>query len=167
LQIVGEKFGRLETFLPELMVAAETARAVTEQVLSPIFREAGSGALAKRGKIVVGSVKEDVRGIGKNVVALMLGVYAFEVVDRGVDLPTREFLDRVIEVEAERVGLSSLMVTSMQCTKGIVDMRDGLGHGDRFSVFWEKPQSRQGSPRESEQTHLGETHWRLQVCALA
>lgn len=124
---VGDRFGRLEIFLPELIDAAETAKAVSEQVVQPRLAASNAGISTIRGKVVLCSVKGDLHDIGKNMVKLMLQVNGFEVFDLGIDVPPREILTEAREVGAEIIGLSSLMTTSMPYMKETVELRDGFG----------------------------------------
>jgi trimethylamine corrinoid protein len=132
---VGDKFGRMEIFLPELMDAADRAQAISDQVIQPMLTASGSDQDVKRGKMVMASVKGDLHDIGKNMVVLMLRVNGFEVFDMGVDVPPRDILDKAKEVEADIVGLSSLMTTSMPYMKECVELRDGFGLKENFSVI--------------------------------
>lgn len=131
---VGDKFGRLEIFLPELIDAAERAKAISEQLVKPLLAEQGGGG-ESRGKVVICSVQGDLHDIGKNMVALMLQVNGFDVIDLGVDVPVRTVLDRAREEQADIVGLSSLMTTSMPYMKEVVELRDGFGLEEEFSVI--------------------------------
>lgn len=135
MEAIGERFGRLEIFLPELMSAADTALAVSEEVLKPAIRELQSSVSLTHGKIVLGSVKGDLHTIGKSMVALMLNVNGFEVLDLGVDVAPKEFIERALEMDADIVGLSSLMTTSMPYMKEVIDLRNGLGHQEKFFVI--------------------------------
>ena len=135
LAIVGEKFGRLDIFLPELIDAAERAKAVSDQVVQPMLAEQQSDAKISRGTIVLCSVQGDLHDIGKNMVSLMLQVNGFQVIDMGVDVPPREILGRAREVNADIVALSSLMTTSMPYMKEVVELRDGLGFKGEFQVI--------------------------------
>ena len=132
---VGEKFGRLEIFLPELMDAADRAKTISDEVVQPKLAASGSDQELVRGKIVIASVKGDLHDIGKNMVVLMLRVNGFEVIDMGVDVAPRDILDKANEVEADIVGLSSLMTTSMPYMKECVELRDGFGFKDNYSVI--------------------------------
>ena len=132
---VGDKFGRMEIFLPELMDAADRAKAISDEVLQPMLTASGSEQEMMRGKIVIASVKGDLHDIGKNMVVLMLRVNGFEVVDMGVDVPPREILEKAKEVKADIIGLSSLMTTSMPYMKECVELRDGFGFKDNFAVI--------------------------------
>lgn len=132
---VGDKFGRMEIFLPELMDAADRAQAISDQVVQPMLTASGSDQDIIRGKIVMASVKGDLHDIGKNMVCLMLRVNGFDVIDMGVDVPPRDVLERAKEVGADLMGLSSLMTTSMPYMKECVELRDGFGHKDDFKVI--------------------------------
>jgi methylmalonyl-CoA mutase cobalamin-binding domain/chain len=132
---VGDKFGRMEIFLPELMDAADRAQKISDDVVQPMLTASNSGQEVIRGKVVIGSVKGDLHDIGKNMVVLMLRVNGFEVIDMGVDVPPREFLDKAKEVKADIVALSSLMTTSMPYMKECVELRDGFGLKDDFAVI--------------------------------
>ena len=135
MAVVGDKFGRLEIFLPELMDAADRAQAISDEVVKPKLAASGSDQELIRGKIVIASVKGDLHDIGKNMVVLMLRVNGFEVVDMGVDVAPRDILEKAKEVEADIIGLSSLMTTSMPYMKECVELRDGFGFKDSFSVI--------------------------------
>lgn len=69
------------------------------------------------------------------MVALMLRVNGFEVVDMGVNVPPRDMLEKAKEVQADIIGLSSLMTTSMPYMKECVELRDGFGHKNDFAVI--------------------------------
>ncbi|NQS91960.1 MAG: cobalamin B12-binding domain-containing protein [Chloroflexi bacterium] len=132
---VGEKFGRMEIFLPELMDAADRAQAISDQVVQPMLTASGSDQEIIRGKIVIASVKGDLHDIGKNMVCLMLRVNGFDVIDMGVNVPPRDILEKAKEVGADIIGLSSLMTTSMPYMKECVELRDGFGHKNDFMVI--------------------------------
>lgn len=132
---VGDKFGRMEIFLPELMDAADRAQTISDEVVQPMLAASGSDQELIRGKIVMASVKGDLHDIGKNMVVLMLRVNGFEVFDMGVDVAPRDILDKAKEVEADIIGLSSLMTTSMPYMKECVELRDGFGLKGDFAVI--------------------------------
>jgi methylmalonyl-CoA mutase cobalamin-binding domain/chain len=132
---IGDKFGRMEIFLPELMDAADRAQAISTDVLQPLLTASNSGQSVTRGKIVIGSVRGDLHDIGKNMVVLMLRVNGFEVIDMGVDVPPRDIIEKAKEVKADIVGLSSLMTTSMPYMKECVELRDGFGLKNNFAVI--------------------------------
>jgi trimethylamine corrinoid protein len=132
---VGDKFGRLEIFLPELMDAAEKAKAISEEVIKPALAASGTSGGESRGMVVICSVQGDLHDIGKNMVSLMLQVNGFDVIDLGVNVPVREALNRARDEGADILGLSSLMTTSMPYMKECVQLRDGLGLRERFHII--------------------------------
>lgn len=134
MQEIGDRFGRLEIFMPELMMAADSAKVVNEKVLKPLIAAHPGGTGAARGTVLIGSVLGDLHDIGKNMVALMLQVNGFDVIDAGVNVSPKAFIDRAREVNARFIGLSSLMTTSMPYMKEVVEMRDNLGRKDAFFV---------------------------------
>jgi 5-methyltetrahydrofolate--homocysteine methyltransferase len=116
------------------MDVADKAKAVSDQVISPLLAQAGEGSMS-RGTFVIASVRGDLHDIGKNMVALMLEVNGFRVIDMGIDVAPRDAIDRALEVNADFLGLSSLMTTSMPYMKECVELRDGLGHKGKFWVL--------------------------------
>jgi methylmalonyl-CoA mutase cobalamin-binding domain/chain len=132
---VGDRFGRLEIFLPELIEAAETAKTVSEQVVQPRLAVTNAGVSTSRGRVVLCSVKGDLHDIGKNMVRLMLQVNGFEVIDMGIDVPPRDVINKAREAEADIIGLSSLMTTSMPYMKETVELRDGFGMKGKVKVI--------------------------------
>jgi len=132
---IGDKFGRLDIFLPELIDSAERAQAISKEVLEPIFEAEEGDTQMSRGKIVLCTVQGDLHDIGKNMVSLMLQVNGFEVIDLGINVPPREALNRAKEVEADILGLSALMTTSQPYMKECVELRDGFGLKDNFSII--------------------------------
>ncbi len=132
---IGDMFGRLEIFLPELMDAAEKAKEVSEKVIQPALTASNSGMSTTRGKVVLCSVKGDLHDIGKNMVGLMLQVNGFQVIDLGIDVLPKDAIQKAKEENADIIGLSSLMTTSMPYMKECIALRDGFGLKDRIKVI--------------------------------
>lgn len=132
---VGDLFGRLEIFLPELMDAAEKAKEVSEKVIQPALESMDSNVRTTRGKVVLCSVKGDLHDIGKNMVGLMLQVNGFEVIDLGIDVLPRDAIQKAKEENAEIIGLSSLMTTSMPYMSECIALRDGFGLKGKIKVI--------------------------------
>ncbi len=132
---IGDKFSRLDIFLPELMDAAEKAKAISDQVLAPFLAKNTASNSLNRGKVIIASVKGDLHDIGKNMVSLMLQVNGFEVIDMGVNVPPRDIIDRARDQEVDIVGLSSLMTTSMPYMKEVVELRDAFGLKNKFLII--------------------------------
>lgn len=135
MESIGDMFSRLDIFLPELLTAAETAKIVISQAIQPRISADKGGSNLISGKVLIGTVKGDLHDIGKNMVVLMLEVNGFEVIDAGVNIEPREFIEKAISEKVDIVGLSSLMVTSMPYMKEVIDYRNGFGHRDEFAII--------------------------------
>lgn len=119
LREVGDRFGRGEAFITELIAAAQTMEAGAE-VLNKEIAKRGTKRKAL-GRVLIGTVEGDIHSIGKNIVATMLTAAGFEVIDLGTDTPTQTFVDEVKEIEPDVLGLSALMTTTMIKQKEIID----------------------------------------------
>lgn len=132
LDTIGEKFDKLEVFLPELMLAADAARAAMEVLKAKMTAE--KRATVEVGTVVIGTVKADVHDIGKNIVAVLLSVNGFKVFDLGTDVPPKKFLDKAREVDANIIALSSLMATTRYYQEEVIRYLRDLNLRDRFRV---------------------------------
>lgn len=108
---VGEQFSRGEMFLPDLVLAGEAMKAAIA-VLEPEMVKRGTQRQTL-GKVVIGTIEGDIHDIGKTLVATMLAASGFQVYDLGVDVPIARFVEKAREVEADIVGLSALLTTTM------------------------------------------------------
>jgi len=109
MEIVGEKYEKNEYFLAELIMAGETMKEGMK-VLEPHLK---AGDVKTIGKVVIGTVRGDLHDIGKNVVATLLNAAGFEVIDVGVDVPAEKFVEEVKNSNANIVGMSALLTTTM------------------------------------------------------
>jgi len=114
---VGLKFKNEEIYIPEVLLAARAMHAGLD-VLKPTLSETGS---SKRAKVVLGTVKNDIHDIGKNLVGMMLEGGGFDVVDIGTDAPPEKFIQAVKEHEAKIVGISALLTNTMAQMKVTVE----------------------------------------------
>ncbi len=128
---IGEKFSRLEIFLPEMMMSGEAMSNVV-QLLAPILKEQGSGV--SKGKVVLGTVKGDLHEIGKNIVKLMLESNLYEVKDLGVDADPVDFIKEAEAMGATVIGASALMSTTLPHQKEIIDILQDKGLRDKYKV---------------------------------
>jgi len=110
IKTVGEKFGAGEIYLPELIMGAETMK-VAMSVLEPAL-PAGESRQSK-GKVLIGTVLDDIHEIGKNLVATLLSSNGYDVVDLGVNVPKDQFIQKVNESKPDILALSALMTTTM------------------------------------------------------
>lgn len=127
--IVGQRFEEGEYFVPELILAGEMLREISELV-KPLMEAAGD--VTKHGRIVLGTVAGDIHDIGKDIVFFMLDVNGFEVHDLGVDVPVTTFVDKVRELQPQVLALSGFLTLSYDAMKETVSaladagVRDGL-----------------------------------------
>ena len=126
INLVGDKFDRKEYFLPQLITCADTMRKGFS-VLQP-FLDAASGASSGKGpKVVLATVQGDIHDIGKNIVALMLNNYNFDVIDLGKDVSAEDIIRAAKHHGAEVIGLSALMTTTMVEMKKVIDLAQAEG----------------------------------------
>ena len=114
---VGEKFKNNQIFVPEMLIAA---RAMKEAmvIIQPLLTAAG---IKPKYTAVIGTVQGDLHDIGKNLVAMMLKGANFNVIDIGTNVPPEKFVAAAKEHEAQLVGLSALLTTTMPAMKTTVD----------------------------------------------
>jgi 5-methyltetrahydrofolate--homocysteine methyltransferase len=118
---VGQRFQRNEVFVPEMLIAARAMKEAMA-ILEPKLVEAGIKPVATA---VIGTVAGDLHDIGKNLVAMMWKGANFDVVDLGTNVPPQKFVDAVKEHNAQIVGLSALLTTTMPAIKTTVDALKG------------------------------------------
>jgi corrinoid protein of di/trimethylamine methyltransferase len=123
---VGEQFARGQMFLPDMMASAEAMRAAMA-VLDPELRKLGT-ARPTAGVVLLGTTKGDIHEIGKILVGTMLTAHGFHVHDLGVDVAGEKFAAKARELEADIVGVSALLTTTMRNQKSVVEAlrKDGL-----------------------------------------
>ncbi len=135
--VVGRKFQSGESFLPELMLtgrALKAAMGVVESKLKTLYANDPSSQ-ADTGIVVIATVKTDIHDIGKNIVASMLTASGFEVHDLGVDIPIKNIIARAQEVDADIIGCSALLTTSMPFMRDLIDLLGAMGERQRFIVM--------------------------------
>lgn len=128
---VGEKFSRLEIFLPEMM---KSGKAMAEAVEVFSLNLKAGESVAKKGKVILGTVKGDLHEIGKEIVKLMLEANGFEVKDLGYDVDSMNIIKEAQAIGADIIGLSSLMTTTMPHQKEVIDLLRDKGIRDKFKV---------------------------------
>ena len=115
---VGDLFNRKKYFLPQLIASAETMKLAIEY-LEPMLERKGDGE--NMPTLVIATVEGDIHDIGKNLVVLMLKNYGYHVIDMGKDVPKEEIIAKAKEVNADFIGLSALMTTTMMRMKEVVE----------------------------------------------
>jgi trimethylamine corrinoid protein len=134
LREVGDRFGRGDAFITELIAAAQAMEAGAKVLNEEIVRRGASRKAI--GRFLIGTVKGDIHSIGKNIVATMLSAAGFEVIDVGVDIATETFVDKVRELKPDILGLSALMTTTMTKQRDVIEaLKDaGLREGVKVIV---------------------------------
>jgi corrinoid protein of di/trimethylamine methyltransferase len=134
IRVVGEKFGTGELFLPDLMMAVESMKEgmkIVEPELKKMKVEKKS-----LGSVLLGTVYGDIHDIGKSIVGTMLELNGFSVLDLGVSVPVKTFVDKIREDKPQIVGLSALLSTTMREQKEVIEAveKAGLREGVRIIV---------------------------------
>src|SRR5271165_217181 len=125
MHAVGEEFAKGQMFLPDMMASAEAMRAAMA-VLDPELKKLGTER-AMAGVVVLGTTKGDIHEIGKILVGTMLTAHGFRVHDLGVDVAADKFATRARELNADIVGVSALLTTTMRNQKGVIEALDKAG----------------------------------------
>lgn len=131
---VGAKFEEGQIFLPELIAAAEAMKAALN-VLEPALQQRDMSR-SILGKVVIGTMYNDIHDIGKDMVASMLMAAGFEVTNLGVNVPCDKFINSVKEQQADILALSALLTTTMPEQKIVVEAleKEGLRSGVKVLV---------------------------------
>lgn len=126
IALAGARFGCGELFLPDLLACAEAMKAAMK-ILEPEMMKRGSQCEVL-GKVVLGTARGDIHDIGKNLVATILSASGFEIFDLGTSVTPEQFVSKAREVNADIVGVSALLTTTMAGQKAVVEAfdRDGL-----------------------------------------
>jgi corrinoid protein of di/trimethylamine methyltransferase len=134
LKIVGDKFERGEFWLTNLVSSADIVQKALKGLLEPeiIKRKEVRKSL---GKIVIGTVEGDVHDIGKSIVIAMLIAEGFEIFDLGTDVPTKAFIDKIKEVNADVVGASAMLTTTALKQKELADTLKNEGLIDKVQYI--------------------------------
>jgi len=133
LTVIGEKYENDEIFLPELMMAANTFQKAMF-VLEPKIAEMGKER-SKKGVIVIGTVKGDIHKIGKDIVILLMKTAGYEVHDLGEDVDLFTFIDTAKKVEADAIGLSALLTSTLSGQKDVIDALTQQGIREKYVVM--------------------------------
>jgi len=128
---IGDLFGRGEVFLPELIRAAEAMKSATD-ILTAALPE---NAKQKKGKVVIGTVQGDVHDIGKSIVVSLLLANGFEVYDLGRDVEIQRFIEKAQEVDADIIGTSALLTTTMRTQKTLEEELKKASLRDKFKTM--------------------------------
>ena len=131
MAIVGVDFRDGILFVPEVLMAANAMKAGMA-ILKPILSATGAKPV---GKMVIGTVKGDIHDIGKNLVGMMMEGAGFEVIDLGINVEADTYIDAMEEHEANILGMSALLTTTMPYMKVVIDTMKEKGIRDDYIVL--------------------------------
>ncbi len=130
---IGDQFGAGEAFLPELVMAGEAMKAAVA-VLEPELLKLGE-ARETMGRVILATVEGDIHEIGKTLVGTMLSASGFEVTDMGVDQPADKIIGKALEIDANLIGLSALLTTTMVRQRELIEELDKENLRPRIKVM--------------------------------
>jgi corrinoid protein of di/trimethylamine methyltransferase len=131
MDIVGIDFRDGILFVPEVLMAAKAMKAGMG-ILRPLLAETGA---PKVGTMVIGTVKGDIHDIGKNLVAMMMEGAGFEVINLGINNPVDKFIDAIKEHDADILGMSALLTTTMPYMRVVINALKEQGMRDDIIVL--------------------------------
>ncbi len=131
MDIVGKDFGAGILWVPEVLRAANAMKAAME-ILRPLLTETG---VPKIGIAVIGTVKGDIHDIGKNLVAMMWEGAGFEVHNLGVNVDADKFIAKLRETDAQILGMSALLTTTMPYMASVIERLQAEGLRDKITVL--------------------------------
>jgi 5-methyltetrahydrofolate--homocysteine methyltransferase len=131
MEVVGERFKKNEMFIPEVVMSANAMHAGLE-VLRPLLTE---GEFEAKGTLVIATVKNDVHDIGKNLVAMVFEGAGFKVVDLGVDVAPEKIAVAIEQENANLVGLSTLLTSTLVSAKDTVNILKEKGMREKVKIM--------------------------------
>jgi len=131
MKVVGDQFRSGEFFLPEVLLAGNAMKSAMA-VLKPALQKAGS---PNRGRLAIGTVKNDIHDIGKNLVIMMFEGNGWEVKDLGVDVPIEQFVSVVRDEKLDILGMSALLTTTIPSLEEVIKALRAAGLRDKVKVM--------------------------------
>jgi len=131
MDVVGQKFKRGKMFIPEVLRSAKAMSGSMEH-LRPLLADAD---VKSAGTMVIGTVKGDLHDIGKNLVGMMFEGAGFKVINLGIDLSPEVFVNAVKEHNADILGMSALLTTTMPRMAEVIDSLKEAGIRDKVKVI--------------------------------
>ncbi len=131
MEEVGLRFSQNELFLPEMMIAARAMKEGMGIIEPHIVGE----SITTLGKIVLGTIKDDLHDVGKNLVAMMFKGAGFDVVDLGIDVPKEKFLESIRQESPEFAGISALLTTTLPNVIKTIDFLRNSGINESCKIL--------------------------------
>ncbi len=133
MEVVGKRFEACEYFIPDLMMAGEILRGISD-IVRPLLEGSGKAG-RKKGKVLIGTVAGDIHDIGKDIVTFMIDVSGYDVLDIGIDVPVETFVERIKEFNPQVVGLSGFLTLAFDSMKKTVEALEQAGVRDSLKIM--------------------------------
>ncbi|MFB0561543.1 MAG: corrinoid protein [Candidatus Lokiarchaeia archaeon] len=134
LREMGHLFEKGERFIPELVIAAEFVDKAFK-ILEPYLSQEEKAGGWRGVKVVIATVEGDIHDLGKNLVATMLSAAGFQVIDLGKDVIAKTIVSKVKETNAQVVGLSALLTTTMAYQEEVIKLLIEEGIREKVKVM--------------------------------
>ncbi len=131
MDVIGDKFKRNAIFIPEVLIAARAMAAGTD-ILRPLL---SAGSETQKGTVILGTIKDDLHDIGKNLVRMMMESKGLNVIDLGTNVQPQKFVDMAIEHNADIIACSALLTTTMVYIKDVVEAVKASPIADKVKIM--------------------------------
>jgi methanogenic corrinoid protein MtbC1 len=132
MEIVGKHFESCEYFIPDLMMAGEILKRISD-IVKPLLK--GEPGATKKGKVLIGTVAGDIHDIGTDIVQFMLEVNSYDVLNIGIDVPIGTFVEKTKEYKPRVVGLSGFLTLAFDSMKKTVEALETAGLRDSIKIM--------------------------------
>jgi len=132
MEVVGKRFETGEYFIPDLIMAGEILKGISD-IVKPLLEASQAGV--KKGKVIIGTVAGDIHDIGKDIVTFMLDVNGYDVLDLGIDVPIPVFVEKAREFKPQVVGLSGFLTLAFDSMKKTVEALEQAGLRDSLKIM--------------------------------
>ena len=132
MELVGKRFESGEYFIPDLFMAGEMMKGISE-IVKPLLKKGDTRT--KKGKVLIGTVAGDIHDIGKDIVTFMLDVSGYDILDLGIDVPVNTFVEKTREFQPQVVGLSGFLTLAFDSMKKTVEALEQAGLRDKVKIM--------------------------------
>ena len=132
MEVVGKRFESGEYFIPDLFMAGEMMKGISE-IVKPLLKKGDTRT--KKGKVLIGTVAGDIHDIGKDIVTFMLDVSGYDILDLGIDVPVNTFVEKTREFQPQVVGLSGFLTLAFDSMKKTVEALEQAGLRDKVKIM--------------------------------
>lgn len=130
---VGQAFEDGEAYLPELILAGDAARAALDFIIPSISADDMEGSV--QGTVVIGTIFGDAHDIGKNIVSAILAAHGIKIVDLGINVPPKAYIEAALAENANIIAISSLITTSLPYHREVINALTDRGEREKFFVI--------------------------------